>query len=141
NTVRTLARTGITAANMLSKMLQIEYGALFGSGATDPFRRLFRWHALATVALATLYLVLMLLFGPLVYEAWTHGELGMPNLLLALLAITTFGEMLWSALQTPSIAVNQLRLTGRVFFIASCLGLIALGLLSREFGVIVFGWV
>lgn len=141
STARTLARVGATAANMISHTLQIEYAALFGSGATRPFRRLIRWHALAIGAMATLYLVLMLAFGPLVYGAWTHGKLGTPHLLLSLLAIATFGEMLWTALQTPSIAVNRLRITGRVFFVASCLGLLALGLLSREFSVIVFGWV
>jgi O-antigen/teichoic acid export membrane protein len=141
STARTLARVGPTAANMISQPLLIEYAALFGDGATKPFRRLFRWHALAISAISALYLVLMLLLGPLVYSTWTHGKFGTPQLLLGLLTIAMFGEMLWTALQTPSIAVNRMRITGRAFFVASCLGLVALGLLSGEFGVIVFGWV
>lgn len=141
STVRTLARTGITAANMLSNTLQIEYAALFGKSAAQPFKRLFQWHALAIVCLIALYLALMLPFGPMVYDLWTHGKLGSPHLLLGLVTLATAGDMFWTALQTPSIAVNHMRLTGRTFFVASCAGLVALGFLSRPFGIVTFGWV
>ena len=109
--------------------------------AAQPFKRLFRWHALAIGCLIAAYLALMLPFGPMVYDLWTHGKLGSPHLLLSLVTVATAGDMFWTALQTPSIAVNHMRLTGRTFFVASCAGLVALGFLSRPFGIVTFGWV
>jgi O-antigen/teichoic acid export membrane protein len=141
STVRTLVRTGITAANMLNSTMLIEYAALFGQSAFASFKRLFRWQAFAAGCVVAIYLALMLSFGPLVYDVWTHGKLGTPHLLLGLLACATASDMLWTTLQAPSVAVNRMRITGRALFVANCLGLAALALLSQEFGVIVFGWV
>jgi len=141
STARTLVRTGIAVSNMLGNTLQIEYAAMFGRSAFDKFRRLFQLHALAIAALIAAYLAAMLWLGPLVYEIWTHGEFGTPRLLISALAVGIACEMAWTALQTPSIAVNRMRITGRAFFVVSCLGLVALGLLAPTFGVIAFGWV
>jgi len=141
STLRTLTRTGVTVANMLSITLQIEYASLYGQSAFARFKHLLRWHATAIGALVIAYLMLMLALGPQVYDIWTHGKFGAPTVLLAWLTVATACDIAWTALQTPSIAVNRMRITGRTFFLVSCLGLAALGLLSREFGVIVFGWV
>ena len=139
-TARTLARLGPTASIMLNAALLPEYSARFGRGEEAAVRRLFAFHAAAALAIAVAYLGLMLPLGETVYRWWTKGDLPLPPLLLALLALGSAIEIVWTALQAPAVAANRMRLTGVCFIVASLAGLAALWLARGE-GIVGFGWV
>ncbi|OJW57014.1 MAG: hypothetical protein BGO57_15085 [Sphingomonadales bacterium 63-6] len=139
STTRTLARLGVTGANMLNFTLQPEYSMRYAEGGSGGLTKLFRFHILTIIAVAVVYVCFMLGLGSSFYAVWTKAKIEMPAMLFSFLLMGSAVDMLWTALQTPAIATNRMKLTGPAYLIVSCLGLAALAYYSPREGVVAFG--
>lgn len=128
NAMRTLARTGVTASNMVSHTLQPEYSTLLGKSKFYELRRLFALHVTLNSLGAIATLVLLCWFGDSFLHYWTGGKITASQPLFFLLILSSAIEMIWSTLQTPLVSASKHSLPAMAFLLISTVGLISIPL-------------
>lgn len=125
STTRTLARLGVSAANILTLSLTPEYSRLYGAGNHGGFRRLVMAGAGLVCAGTLVYGAALHALGALLLEHWTGGKVPLVEPFFSLLLLAVAGEMVWSAGFAPLAAINR-HLTASHAFLALSIGAVAL---------------
>jgi O-antigen/teichoic acid export membrane protein len=107
STMRTLARLGTSAANLVNYSFSPEYSRLYGLGRLGDFARLERLHTTIGAAGTALYAVALWRLGPWIVTAWTHGAVSATEPLLSWLILSVAAEMLWTSRFSPLAATNR----------------------------------
>jgi O-antigen/teichoic acid export membrane protein len=107
STLRTLARLGTSAANVVNFSIFPEYTRLYGAGSLQAFARLERYHLAVGGAGIALYCAGLAMIAPWVAERWTHGQIAVAYPLFGLLMLSVAAEMFWSCRLTPLTAINR----------------------------------
>ncbi|MBV8473244.1 MAG: hypothetical protein JO107_00155 [Hyphomicrobiales bacterium] len=107
STLRTLARLGTSAANVVNLSIFPEYSRLYGAGSLTAFARLERYHLTVGGIGIALYCLGLAMIAPWVAQRWTHGEIAVAYPLFGLLMLSVAAEMFWSCRLTPLTAINQ----------------------------------
>lgn len=123
STSRTLARLGMSAANMVNFALTPEYSRLFGMGKLQEFWRLIQVHLWTTAAASIAYVIALSLAGNEILALWTRGAVVAQHPFFLVLLLAVAAEMIWSAELMPLASINKHISVSRVF---SGLGVLAL---------------
>jgi len=125
STTRTLARLGVSAANILTLSLTPEYSRLYGAGNHAGFRRLVMAGAGLVCAATLIYGAALHTLGTPLLEYWTGGKVPLVEPFFSLLLLAVGSEMLWSAGFAPLAAINR-HLTASHAFLALSIAAVAL---------------
>lgn len=122
---RTVARLGVSGANVLSYAFTPEYSFAAGRGDGGRFRDLLRMHGRALGAGIAAYLLLGPFLLPWGVRHLSGGQIVPEGVLIGLLAAAVVFEMIWTAMFAPISAVNAHGPTARRFLILSGAALLA----------------
>lgn len=106
-TLRTLARLGTSAANLVNYSVAPEYSRLYGARSLQTFARLERTHMTIGVLGVAAYALLLWHLGPWIVAAWTHGQIPLVHPFFEILILSVAAEMVWSAAFAPLSATNR----------------------------------
>jgi O-antigen/teichoic acid export membrane protein len=135
STSRTLARLGTAAINMINNSVVSEYSALAGAGDRGGFGRLSRLQAAITAVVTLGYVIVVLAAAPTLLRLLTHDAVRVVQPFFLLVTIGVAAEMLWSALFTPTVAVNRHRATTLAFVAVAAAALGLCHVLVRSSGL------
>lgn len=135
STTRTLSRTGTAAANLVNFSFSPEYSRQFGSANFAAFRRLLNIHFAISVAGVAIYTIALLILGPWLIWAWTHGTVTLVHPFFELITAAVAAEMLWGAAFTPMAAINRHVTTSYVFFTLSVVGIVSCYYAATSLGI------
>jgi len=137
--MRTLARLGPTASNIVSNSLEPEYSFIYGSGNLEKHRALVRYHAYATAAITLAYLAGMWLFAHRIIHVWTSDRILPIEPLLMLIAGACACEMVWSSGQAPLVSINRHKAASTLYFLSSILSMPIMYISAEIFGLNAIG--
>lgn len=103
---RTVARLGMSGANMLNFTFTPEYSFAYGRGDRPAFERLLKIHAILMLAGIVAYLMCVVFLGDLGVHLISHGQLKAIPALTMVLGLGVVFEMIWSGLFSPLSAIN-----------------------------------
>ncbi|VDC33967.1 hypothetical protein XINFAN_04168 [Pseudogemmobacter humi] len=106
---RTVARLGMSGANMLAYAFTPEYSHAAGAGDTLRFQRSLKRHLVLFLIGFALYLALCLPFGSLGVQMISGGKIAPVTTLVWLMVAGVALEMLWNSLFAPLVALNRHR--------------------------------
>ncbi|MCB4457237.1 lipopolysaccharide biosynthesis protein [Leisingera sp. McT4-56] len=136
STHRTLTRLTFQIVRLGVQPLIAEAGLLQGAENREQLRRLVSvvsrltfWTSLAAAAF-------LMIAGPVIFSAWTHGQIGFLPFLFAPLLLATILEGIWRVPSAARLGTNQHRPLAWGFFLLSLFGTGAAFALSHQWGLI-----
>lgn len=114
---RTVARMGMSVANMVSYAFTPEYSFAWGRRDEGGFRRMMRLQTFVIAAIAATYLAAAWWVLPWGVSLLSHNQIAPHEALSMALAIGVMLEMLWTAGFAPLSAVNRHREVARAFLV------------------------
>lgn len=116
---RTVARLGMSGANMLSYAFTPEYSYAWGERNTSRFKKAMKYHfKLLTLGLI-IYIGISLFFITDIVEILSKGNIKADLVLCLLLSLAVIIEMLWITFFTPLVAINRHKKIPIVIFLIS----------------------
>lgn len=104
---RTVARLGMSGANMLSYAFTPAYSQAWGHGNRPKFVSLLNTHKFLLILGLVSYFIFAFLYSPFFILLISKHHIS-PNLTLcAIMTLSVASEMLWTSLFTPIVALNQ----------------------------------
>lgn len=116
---RTVARLGMSGANMLSYAFTPEYSYAWGAKNIPRFKKALGYHFKLFSLGFIIYLCISLLFLTDIVEILSKGKIEADFMLCFILSFAVMLEMLWSTLFTPLVSINiHKKLPMVIFFIS-----------------------
>jgi O-antigen/teichoic acid export membrane protein len=137
--MRTLARLGPTASNIINFSLEPEYSFIYGAGELRKYKWLARRHAYATAGLCIFYLAGMWLFAHWIIHAWTSDRVSPMEPLLTLIAIACACEMMWSSGQASLVSINRHKTVATFYLLLSCVSIVVMYVGAKVYGINAIG--
>lgn len=119
NTTRTLCNFIKQLIGTLQNSVWPEYSIAYGKGNYPLMRHLHRKVIKITIATSLFLGLLLLMFGPLIYNIWTHGAVQFEYALMATYIGVLMVESLWTSSSVTLMATNNHTALGVIYIIAA----------------------
>ncbi|MCJ0927739.1 hypothetical protein MTX11_06930 [Acinetobacter lwoffii] len=116
---RTVARLGMSGANMLSYAFTPEYSYAWGEKNFSRFKKALNYHFKLLALGMIVYLIISLFFITDIVEVLSKENIKADLVLCLLLSLAVIIEMLWTTFFTPLVAVNQHKKLPIIIFLIS----------------------
>ncbi len=120
---RTLVRTIIQIAVVISNSLKPELSRLIGSGQKLEAKKFTRKMALIASSFALLWYGILIMIGPKVINVWGHGEISVTHTMVLLVGIHALVNVFWFVSAAYKIAGNAHSALSVVYAVSSVLGM------------------
>lgn len=107
NTTRTLCNFVKVIPNSIKNSTWPEFTNAFAVKAVEKMRKLYKFTILSSFAIVMTISTVILLFGNLIYEFWTHGEVEFYTPLAVAFVIETILNTAWEASTMTLMATNK----------------------------------
>lgn len=118
-TTRTMCNFIIVLLGTIQASVWPEYSIAYGKGDFERMRSLHSKAATLTLTGALLSAVVILVFGPYIYQIWTQGEVPFSYPLMSLFLLIIISKMFWSASGVTLLATNNHRIMGHIYIIGT----------------------
>ena len=136
NTYRTLSRTLVQVAAVLSRSLWAEISRYYGAGERSIVQRLYKSGSKIVIAVCGACAVALVMSGRLIIGIWTHHKIEFELLLFAAFVLVAFLNCCWQIGWVVISATNRHQEFSWVF-LASSVGAVAIaGLVARSTGML-----
>jgi O-antigen/teichoic acid export membrane protein len=136
NTYRTLSRTLVQVAAVLSRSLWAEISRYYGAGERAVVQRLYRGGSKVAMAVCGACAVGLLVTGKLIIGVWTHHKINFEFGLFAAFVLVAFLNCCWQIGQVVISATNNHLRFSWAFFLASAASIALAALLARPLGML-----
>lgn len=138
NTTRTMCNFIKTFLGTIQNSVWPEYSIAYGNSNYRHMRNLHRKTLHITIVCTIVICSLLLIFGPLLYRIWTHGEVYFQYPLMCAFLIVTFFEMIWTSSGVTLMATNNHVQLGFVYMSGALISIITGIILSKYYPNIVW---
>lgn len=119
STTRTITNVGTQIIGVVNKAITPEYALAYGSGNMKLVKLIHHKSCNLAFVLSVFLSALLLVFGKLILQFWTHGEVQPNQLLFFTLLLSLITSSLWSTSSFLSYSINQ-HAKQSVLFLLSC---------------------
>ena len=124
NTTRTLCNFIKTLINTLQSAVWPEYSIAYGKSDFTLMRKLHRKILKITIVISSLSGMGLLLFGPVIFNLWTHDSIPFSYSLMIVYVFALFIESLWTSSSVTLMATNNHTKLGFVYILSSFISLL-----------------
>lgn len=136
NAYRTLSRTLVQVAAVLSRSLWAEISRYYGAGERPVVRRLYRGGSRVAIAVCGACAAGLLVSGKLIIGIWTHHKIEFQLGLFTAFVLVAFLNCCWQIGMVVIAATNNHQRFSWAFFLASAASVALAALLARPAGML-----
>jgi O-antigen/teichoic acid export membrane protein len=136
NTYRTLSRTLVQVAAVLSRSLWAEISRYYGSGDLAVIARLYKSGTQAVVLVCAAAALALLLSGKLIIGIWTHHKIDYVPALFSALVVVAFITCCWQVALVVISATNRHQVFSSAFLGAAAASVAIAALVARPAGLL-----
>ena len=131
NTTRTMCNFIKTFLSTIQNSVWPEYSIAYGNSDYRRMRNLHRKTLHVTIFCIIVICSLLLIFGPLLYRIWTHGEVDFQYPLMCAFLVVLFFEMIWTSSGVTLMSTNNHVRLGLVYVSGAVISIITGIILSK----------
>jgi O-antigen/teichoic acid export membrane protein len=136
NTYRTLSRTLVQVAAVLSRSLWAEISRYYGAGDLQVVARLYKKGTQAVILVCAAAAVALLLSGRMLIGVWTHHKIDYVPVLFSTLVMVAFITCCWQVALVVISATNRHQRFSWAFLAAATASVVTVGIVARPTGLL-----
>jgi O-antigen/teichoic acid export membrane protein len=135
NPMRTLSRAVFQLTDAVKNSVWPELSAAYGQGNWPLARRLHRASCQVSILLALLASIVLVLFGPQLFERWTRGRVSVDVPMFYILLAAVLANSGWNASSTVPLAANRHQRLAATYLVCTAGSLLLCWVLTSSLGL------
>lgn len=131
NTTRTLTNFSRSLIEVVSQGVRPEFGIAYGKKDSSRMNKLYKFTVITCLSVCFISTCFLMVFGGLIYEIWTRGQILFDSILMLCFALTILINTLWNSQSVTMLATNRHQHLGKLYLVGSICSLLLCLVVAR----------